>query len=436
MDRPFDVVNVMVAGDCGDRVMGTSPEYGRSVGRTVLLAIAALALVAGMLVSTVQPSFAAGVTTTANLNLRQGPGTSFAISQVVPSGGTVDVTGAAQFGYVPVTYGGATGWVLETYLNLESPASTSGTRHVFDGRLNLRSGPGTSYSVISVMPDGAAVTASGTEENGFARITWNGTPGWAATQYLTATNPDNGERDPSTPEGDDTGTATTTARLYLRSGPSTTYGAFTVIPDSTTIDVTGSAQGDYSQVRYDGFTGWVATIFLTTPEEETPATTSKVTTAALNLRSGPGTTYAAQRVLPPGTAVTVTGAEQNGFLPVSWGSLTGYVSSAWLTDPGSADDPGAAIDGDDDIIAIIYAAADRWGQPRADMLRVARCESNLDPSAVNSSSGASGLFQFMPSTFAFTPNGKRGESIFDAYSSADAAGWMWANGMRNHWECQ
>jgi soluble lytic murein transglycosylase-like protein len=70
------------------------------------------------------------------------------------------------------------------------------------------------------------------------------------------------------------------------------------------------------------------------------------------------------------------------------------------------------------------------------MLRVARCESNLDPSVVNSSSGASGLFQFMPSTFATTPNGQRGEDIFDAYSSADATGWMWANGMRNHWECQ
>ncbi len=70
------------------------------------------------------------------------------------------------------------------------------------------------------------------------------------------------------------------------------------------------------------------------------------------------------------------------------------------------------------------------------MLRVARCESNLDPRAVNRSSGASGLFQFMPSTFAFTPNGKRGEDIFDPWSNADAVGWMWANGMRHHWACQ
>jgi hypothetical protein len=42
----------------------------------------------------------------------------------------------------------------------------------------------------------------------------------------------------------------------------------------------------------------------------------------------------------------------------------------------------------------------------------------------------------MPSTFAFTPNGKRGEDIFGPWSNADAAGWMWANGMRHHWACQ
>ncbi len=410
-------------------MMRAKPDRGPSIGRTALLLLAALALVTSALMATVMPAAAATATTTANLNLRTGPGTSFAASQVVPSGSTVEVTGTAQFGYVPVTVGGATGWVLETYLNLAQSPDTTGTRYVFDGRLNLRSGPGTSYAVLSVMPDGAAVTVSGAEENGFSPITWNGTSGWAAAQYLTSANPDPGETVSDT--------ATTTARIYLRSGPGTSYGARTVVPTATVVDVTGAAQGDYTPIRYDGVTGWVATAFLTTEAgDDAPVEISKVTTAAVNLRSGPGTNHPAQRVLPPGTAVTVTGAEENGFLPVTWGTLTGYVSSAWLTDPGSADDPGAAVDGDDDIIAIIYAAADRWGQPRADMLRVARCESNLDPSAVNPSSGASGLFQFMPSTFAGTPNGKRGESIFDAYSSADATGWMWANGMRNHWECQ
>lgn len=88
----------------------------------------------------------------------------------------------------------------------------------------------------------------------------------------------------------------------------------------------------------------------------------------------------------------------------------------------------------DGIIGIIYAAADAYGQPREDMLRVAKCESVLNPNAVNASSGASGLFQFMPSTWETTPYAD--QDIFDPVANANAAAWMWDNGRRNEWTCQ
>ena len=86
---------------------------------------------------------------------------------------------------------------------------------------------------------------------------------------------------------------------------------------------------------------------------------------------------------------------------------------------------------EDEIIQIIYAAADQYGQPREDMLRVARCESVLDPNAVNASSNASGLFQFLPSTWATTPYAD--QDIFDPVANAEAAAWMWDNGRRGEW---
>ena len=58
---------------------------------------------------------------------------------------------------------------------------------------------------------------------------------------------------------------------------------------------------------------------------------------------------------------------------------------------------------------IIYDAADRYDQSRSDMLRVAECESNLDPYAVNPS-GSYGLFQFIRSTWESTPYGTRTSS--------------------------
>lgn len=73
-------------------------------------------------------------------------------------------------------------------------------------------------------------------------------------------------------------------------------------------------------------------------------------------------------------------------------------------------------------------AAVQWG------LRIARCESGYNPRAVNPS-GASGLFQFMPSTFANTPPGKACGSIWDPTASAQAAAWMYSQGRQGEWSC-
>ncbi len=65
--------------------------------------------------------------------------------------------------------------------------------------------------------------------------------------------------------------------------------------------------------------------------------------------------------------------------------------------------------------------------------RKARCESKLDPRAQNPSD-ASGLFQFLPSTWATTPFA--GFSIWSPYANALAAGWMHAQGRGSEWVCR
>jgi hypothetical protein len=66
--------------------------------------------------------------------------------------------------------------------------------------------------------------------------------------------------------------------------------------------------------------------------------------------------------------------------------------------------------------------------------RKARCETGgtFSPTAYNPS-GASGLFQFLPSTWATTPY--RSLSIWSPYANALAAGWMHANGRGGEWAC-
>ena len=65
--------------------------------------------------------------------------------------------------------------------------------------------------------------------------------------------------------------------------------------------------------------------------------------------------------------------------------------------------------------------------------RRAGCESHYSPTAHNAS-GASGLFQFLPSTWARTPFA--GFSVWSPYANALAAGWMQANGRGGEWVCR
>jgi len=67
-------------------------------------------------------------------------------------------------------------------------------------------------------------------------------------------------------------------------------------------------------------------------------------------------------------------------------------------------------------------------------MNVAYCESRYHPNSVNSSSGASGLFQFLPSTWAFTPYAAY--SPFDPKYNALAAAWLYQRDGPSQWVCQ
>jgi Transglycosylase SLT domain len=81
-----------------------------------------------------------------------------------------------------------------------------------------------------------------------------------------------------------------------------------------------------------------------------------------------------------------------------------------------------------DAFSPLGAAAVQWA------LNVAYCESRYHPNSVNSSSGASGLFQFLPSTWAFTP--QHASSPFDPVANAQAAAWLYHRDGPSQWVCQ
>jgi hypothetical protein len=67
-------------------------------------------------------------------------------------------------------------------------------------------------------------------------------------------------------------------------------------------------------------------------------------------------------------------------------------------------------------------------------MRIAWCESRYHPNSVNSSSGASGLFQFLPSTWSGTPWAN--QSPFDPVANANAAAWLYNRYGPGRWACK
>lgn len=78
-----------------------------------------------------------------------------------------------------------------------------------------------------------------------------------------------------------------------------------------------------------------------------------------------------------------------------------------------------------------------YGVPRWQLAAVAGCESHQQAGAYNRSSGATGLMQFLPSTFAATPFGRAGLSIWSPYANVMAAAWkVREEGGFGAWTCR
>jgi uncharacterized protein YraI len=89
---------------------------------------------------------------------------------------------------------------------------------------------------------------------------------------------------------------------------------------------------------------------------------TKVTTSALNLRSGPGTNYNVQLVMPQGAKVqasTNRDLQKNGFVKVGYNDNYGWASEDYLADGGTDTGSGTPSgDGSEDIVGIAVTTSE------------------------------------------------------------------------------
>jgi hypothetical protein len=208
-------------------------------------------------------------------------------------------------------------------------------------------------------------------------------------------------------------------------GPGGQYGILTVAPAGSALSVDGEPVDGYYPVTYNGVGGWTATGLV-----EVTGGNGGGENWGIDDNGGGGR-KGKTREMGNGGVETVSAdpVYTDAGIPVEAAPVA---NEAPVT--GGTYGPGGGGYSEQQVIDIIHEAALNYGQSPDDMVRVARCESGLDPYAVGGGGAYYGLFQFVPSTFANTPYGQY--EITDAWANANAAAWMWSEGHKSSWVCQ
>ena len=221
-----------------------------------------------------------GTVTADALNVRSGPSTSYSITTKLYKGDKVEILETSNGWHKIKASNGKIGWVSGDYIKVSSgstsqPSTSTTKATVTATSLNVRSGAGTSYSVITKLSKGTVVDVIESASNGWKKIkTSGGTTGWASGDYLTTGSAGNSSTDNSTSQTSYKATVNTDS-LNMRKGAGTSYSVITKLSKGTVVDVLESASNGWKKIKTsNGTIGWVSGSYLANGVVEQPSTPS------------------------------------------------------------------------------------------------------------------------------------------------------------------
>ena len=126
------------------------------------------------------------------------------------------------------------------------------------------------------------------------------------------------------------GTVKTSSSVNLRAEATTASASLGKLTDQARVAILDTAEGFY-KVAYNGTVGYMSADYVEAqPIMNIECGGAKVTTAVLNVRSGPGTGNDIVTKLYEGNVAKIIGIN-NGWFKVQYGGKTGYVSPDYVT---------------------------------------------------------------------------------------------------------
>jgi uncharacterized protein YgiM (DUF1202 family) len=192
--------------------------------------------------------------------------------------------------------------------------------------VNIRSGPSTQTDILGGLFRGQTVTAISSSQ-GWTKIKYDGLTAYVATRYLTKGR----HLPPPLMIGPGSVKVTTTA-LNLRTGPGLSYRVIKVLKGGARVTMTGKTARGWAELVNGRSTGWSSMQYLVSSMYGVPAVIGKrVATADLDIRTRSGADSRTIAEVKKGTALSVTGAIQNGRAQIIYKGLIRWVTAKYLT---------------------------------------------------------------------------------------------------------
>lgn len=213
--------------------------------------------------------------------------------------------------------------------------------------VNLRSGAGTNFDVVTVLKNGTTVTRIGIGKNGWSKLSLNGQTVYAITSYLTTDlmpkeviKPDVVDGNTFTEKSDK---VTAKEEVNLRVSPSTSGEIAGKLQNGTVLERIATSDKGWSRLIYNGQTVYAVTSYLTDDLTYKPITDDGIKTEfsnaneqvtakdEVNLRTLPSVTDSqVVYTLKNGEYLTRTGVSTNGWSRLEYNGQTVYAVSSYL----------------------------------------------------------------------------------------------------------
>ena len=215
-------------------------------------------------------------------------------------------------------------------------------------KVNLRSGAGTNFDVVTLLENGTVVKRTGVGKNGWSRLIYEGKTVYAITSYLTTElnskpepKPDIVDGNTFSPQND---SVTAKQEVNLRLSPTTSGEIAGVLKNGTVLQRTAISNKGWSRLVYEGKTVYAITSYLTTDLSYKPPVDDGIKTefqkvdeqvtakSETNLRTLPSVTDSEiVYTLKNGEYLTRTGISTNGWSRLEYNGQTVYAVSSYLT---------------------------------------------------------------------------------------------------------